>query len=146
MWVNITFLISPLCRVQTFQTPCIYLRSHISPGFLWPSSSLQLFPKKVFQLWPPAPARQGIGHTFVSWKRLPASFPPFSNFGLQQKFASPCFFFQKHWSSTAPKQLLIQAGQLGFLRFLSSGILSLDYWLLATDYWLLAVATPPVAL
>ena len=96
---RITFPISPLCHVQTFQTPCIYLHSHISLGFLWPSSFFQLFRKKLFQASPPA-ARQDIGHTFrlaaFHFQKLwsPGKLP-FSCFFLKQQFNSPLKLFLK---------------------------------------------------
>ena len=133
MWVNITFLISPLCRVQTFQTPCICLRSHISPGFLWPGSSLQLFPKKVFQV------KCGHQHQLDKASATPLcpgkgsqpAFPLFETLASNRYLLLLVFFFKR----TAVQQLL---NNFSFKRgnWVSSVFWAGEFCLWTTDYLL----------
>ena len=134
---RITFPISPLCHVQSFQTPCIYLRSHISLGFPWPSSFLQLYRKRLFQSSPPA-ARQDIGHTFGLDK---AGGFPLSQALVTRK--TPLFLFLSKATVQRPLKTVSQNWIFFFDQ--QNPVFGL-HWLLATDYWLLAIATPPVAL
>ena len=111
--VPLTFPISPLCHVQTFQTPCICLHSHISPGFPSPNSYFHLF-----QASPPA--RQGLAATPLAWTRLAAF--PFHKLWFPRELHISLSF------STAPVlQPQDCLSKLGFLCSWNSGTPLLDY-------------------